>query len=136
MLLIQMEMVKYYYHYVMISSRLNHLCLIFLFQERHSSGMLFLIICFASYAFGLLFVVCELCQRTSNSFDEINDRIMTFNSYSFPHKIQKLLPIILIGTQKPFIAHFFGGISALRETFQKVATFESKNTMQSHHFYH
>lgn len=96
--------------------------------------MLFGALFYASYAFGAVFVICELCQRITNSFDEISEKIEAFEWNSFPQEIQKLLPILLIGAQQPVVFECFGGISALRETFKKVS--ELRNRIQSFLDYH
>lgn len=121
MLLVQMEMVKscliFIFRFGLFAFNI-HNC--FFLQAAHDSVVLFLILSYAFYAFGMMFTVCELCQRVTDSFDEINNRIMAFDWYKYPLKIQKLLPILLIGTQKPVVFECFGSISTLRETFKKV----------------
>lgn len=85
--------------------------------------MLFVTIVYASYAFGPVFLVCELAQRLTNGFDEIFDEIVVFKWYLFPLKMQKLLPIMLIGTQEKVVLDCFGSIAVVRDTFKSVSSF-------------
>lgn len=89
-------------------------------QQQNDSLMLFVTIIYSSYAFGIMFVACEFGQRLSNAFEEIDDSIEEFDWNLFSHEIQRLLPTILIVTQKPVVFECFGSISALRDTFKKV----------------
>lgn len=73
------------------------------------------------YAFGTLFVACELGQRASNAFDEINDVIGQFDWYLFPDELKKILPIIMQFAQRPVDVEFFGSISCSREVFKRVS---------------
>lgn len=67
-----------------------------------------------------MFIMCELGQQETNAFEEINDLLAKFQWNLFSNEIQRLLPTILIVTQKPFVVECFGSTSALRETFKKV----------------
>lgn len=94
-----------------------------LLKVGHNSGVRYVIFLYAAYAFGTVFINCELCQRITDSFEQINHRIKAFDWYSYPHEMQKLMPIILLGTQKRVYFKFFGDISNLRVTFRKVRLF-------------
>lgn len=72
------------------------------------------------YAFGVIYPVCELGQQVRNDFDEISTTIYQMNWYSFPTQIQRILPIILLGSQKPVQIRSFGNIETTRETFKIV----------------
>lgn len=74
----------------------------------------------AGYAFTVVFLVCELCQRATDAFNKINDTIGGFDWYLFPIEIQKMLPTIMIVTQKIVGQKYFGSIMCLRPTFKKV----------------
>lgn len=76
----------------------------------------------ACYAFGLIFVVCELSQRVTNAFEDLNDVIAEFNWYLFPSKLKKMLPTIMIVAQQPIEFECFGSISCSREAFKKVCS--------------
>lgn len=85
--------------------------------------VLLMTIFYASYAFGVVFVVCELCQRLTNAFSEIT---IVFGQlvkwYVLPSKFQQMiLPTLLINLQKPVVITYFGSISCCRETFKRVS---------------
>lgn len=70
--------------------------------------------------FGIIFLTCELSQRGSDIFVEINDEANTLDWYMFPDKIQRMLPTILIVTQQPVEFECFGSISCNRGSFKEV----------------
>ena len=73
-----------------------------------------------TYAFGVMFVACELGQRLNLAFDECNDMIDQFNWYLFPAEIQRMLPLILNFMQQPVEIKCFGSTALDRETFKYV----------------
>lgn len=75
---------------------------------------------FTVYAFGTVFVICELCQRISDQYDELNDIFGQIKWYLFPMKIQRLLPLIVMSTQELVSIECFGSIACDRETSKKV----------------
>ena len=93
----------------------------FLLQREHTLLILLAIIVYASYAFGVVLIICELGQRLTNAFEEICDTIENFDWYLFPLEIQQILPILLVGTQEPVVLECFGSISGTRDTFKKVS---------------
>lgn len=71
----------------------------------------------------LLFVACELGERVSNEFVELDDTICLFNWYKFPQNVCRDLPFIQMCTQQPVRINVFGKkISCTREIFQKVSS--------------
>lgn len=74
----------------------------------------------AFYAFGFVFVVCELCERVSQGFNDINDVFNECNYLLFPIELQRLAPIAVIFTQQPMEFNFFGRITCSRECFKLV----------------
>lgn len=80
---------------------------------------------YAVYAFGIIFLTCELGQRLTNAFEQIQDEIKKFEWYLFSSEIQQMLPTILIVSQQSIELECFGSISGLRETFKKVYCFDS-----------
>ena len=72
------------------------------------------------YAFGVVFIACELGQRVNLAFVECSDMIDQFDWYLFPAEIQRLLPIILNFTQQPVEIKCFGSTTLDRETFKYV----------------
>lgn len=83
--------------------------------------MLLLALFYAAYAFGLIFFVCELGQRSEDAFKEIEYSINALEWNLFPLEIQRLLSIILTMSQKPVELQFFGSFSANHETLKKVS---------------
>lgn len=60
------------------------------------------------YAFGVIFVACELGQRVNLAFDECSQIINQFEWYLFPDEIQRMLPLILNLTRQPIEIKCFG----------------------------
>lgn len=72
-------------------------------------------------AFGIVLFACEMGERISDAFDEINDAISEFHWYLFPNKWKKVLAIIIQFSDQPVDIEFFGSISANRPTFNNVS---------------
>lgn len=83
--------------------------------------VLFVAMFYASYAFGIILIICELGQRLTDAFGRIADEIENLAWYEFPREIQRMLLIILIRSQRPVELQCFGSISGTRETFKKVS---------------
>lgn len=79
---------------------------------------------YASYAFGLIFITCELGQRLSDAFEEINNQIGKFNWYWFPNNLKAILPHIIMVSQQPVDLGCFGSITCSRNSFKKVSFFK------------
>lgn len=75
------------------------------------------------YAFGILFVSCELGQRITIAFDGCSNMINQFEWYLFPANVQRMLPIIMNFTQQPIVVKCFGSAACDRETFKYVSFF-------------
>lgn len=73
------------------------------------------------YSFGVLFITCEVCQRSSQSLGESSDLIDQFEWYLFPAEIQRMMPMILQFTQQPFELICFGSTACNREAFKYVS---------------
>lgn len=71
-------------------------------------------------SFGLVFTACELCQRVSDAFEEIDDVIDQLDWYKYPSDIKRMLPMIMINAQEPTIIECFGSISCSRMVFKQV----------------
>lgn len=54
------------------------------------------------------------------NFENVNDEILRYDWYELPSDIQKMLPIILNGTQCPAVVIGFGNIECSRGNFKKV----------------
>lgn len=121
MLLFQMELVESLI--IMLEfSDFKILTWIFLVQSHlHTdSVVLFVLISYAFYAFGLLFIVCEIGHQVGAAFEKIWDRMDRSDWYSYPYEFIRMLPIIVIGVQQPVNLAFFGSISCSRFTFRRV----------------
>lgn len=75
---------------------------------------------FGLYAFGIVLTVCELGQRMTEAFEEIEFVVEGCDWSSFSLELQKMLPMILLILQQPVELRCFGSTSGLRETFKKV----------------
>lgn len=75
------------------------------------------------FSFALIFIACELGERASLAFKEIDYTVGKFDLYSFPANVKKMLPIFLIVVQEPFNFVVFGSITCSRESFKKVRRF-------------
>lgn len=68
-----------------------------------------------------MFSACELGQRFSNGFDEIDDTVGQLDWYLLPIIIQKILPGTIQYTQQRFAVTFFESFSCSREQFKKAS---------------
>lgn len=75
----------------------------------------------AGYSFGFIFIVCDLGQRTSDDFDELNDETTQLDWYLFSEDIKRILLTILINLQEPVVIEIFGSITNCRDCFKKVS---------------
>lgn len=72
------------------------------------------------WAFILIFIICELSERLTTRFNEIHNEILQCDWYIFPHDVQRILPIIMSGTQNPFLFTGIGNIVYTRDAFKRV----------------
>lgn len=66
------------------------------------------------------FFACEIGQRYTNAYDAVFDVINRFDWYLFPTKIHRMLPVIMIYTQRPIEILCFGSAASDRNTFKQV----------------
>lgn len=95
------------------------------FLEIQSHGDYFTVILFATiveacYAFGIIFLVCELSQRASNAFEEIASKICAIDWYLLPESSKRLLPTIIENLHRPVVLKCFGSTLCSREAFKMV----------------
>lgn len=83
--------------------------------------ILVVLLCEMTWAFAFVYIICEFGQRVSNAYIEIEDEIGQLDWYLLSMEIQKILPTLMIVTQKTVGLDVFGNISADREDFQKVS---------------
>lgn len=74
------------------------------------------------YAFGTIFLLCELGERLTIAYDELECEIEQYEWYLFPIEIQRLLPLVVINAQQLVAMQCFGRISSNRDAFKKVLT--------------
>lgn len=72
------------------------------------------------WSFGIVFLFCELGQRLTDQFNEIDKEINRFDWFKFPLRVRKVLPIIMNGTQSLVEIKGFGNIPCSRDSFQNV----------------
>lgn len=77
-------------------------------------------------AFASVSIPCELGDRLSSAFSVISDLIDQFKWYRFPIEVQRMLPIILITTQRPIAIECFGSILCVRAALKSVREMCSK----------
>lgn len=73
------------------------------------------------YVFGTVYIICEIGERASEAFEEIDNGIgAIFDWYLFPPQIQKILPLLTMDAQQLVALQCFGSILCNRETFENV----------------
>lgn len=82
----------------------------------------------ACYSFGVVFMICELCQRMANEFDEFDEVVIQFDWYLYPHKLQQMLSILIVFIQQETAVECFGRISCNREAFKQVSRMASQSS--------
>lgn len=88
----------------------------------------------ACNTFFALYIICELGQRLSDAFEEINELIDQFQWYRFHKNMKRILPTAMIIVQKPVSVECFGSLLCGREVFKKVwCEIESIRTFSSLH---
>lgn len=73
-----------------------------------------------------MFVFCDLGERVSDQFSQVDNAIYFCDWYKFPKEMQRMLPIIMISSQEPVTLTGFANLSCTREAFKKV---DFSNTM-------
>lgn len=69
----------------------------------------------------LMLLVCEVGQRLSEKFTEINDVMDQLNWYAYPREVKRMLPTILTNLQQPVIIKCFAFIFCDREYSKRVS---------------
>lgn len=69
----------------------------------------------------MLFFSCEIGQRFTNAFDEIDDATIQLDWYLLPMNVKCALPIIMLATQKGMMIECFGSTVCNRETLKRVS---------------
>lgn len=94
----------------------------------------------AFWSLAEMFVFCETSERVIGRFDEI-DIYNQCDWYSFPIRVQRIIPIIVISTQQSVVLEAFGtrfgNIPFSRETFERVISlirYFSNHSIHLHYF--
>lgn len=121
MMMVQMEIVKHSLIQFAYSMKI-HLNISLIFQTLNVFNSIIFVALFfdVSYAFGSVFVLCELAQQISEGFNEMNDVIGQFYWPQWPIEVQRLLPTVLAVIQRPIDFTVFGTIGCNRAFFKKV----------------
>lgn len=83
------------------------------------------------YSFGVLLIICEICQRVNFAFNECNEMTNQLQWYLFPADIQRMLPLIFNYMQQPVDIKFFGSAACDRETFKHVCVIKNQLYLSS-----
>ncbi|XP_031621400.1 odorant receptor coreceptor-like [Contarinia nasturtii] len=73
------------------------------------------------WSFFIIFLFCYFGENITSEFTDLNDHIYHCDWHLFPRDIQRMLPILLINTQRPVILKGFGNILCTHENFKTVA---------------
>lgn len=84
------------------------------------------ILFYGFWAFGMVYFACELGQRLSIAYDDVENKVSKLDWYLLPMETQRMLPTLMCNTQKPFKVVCFGGISCERDTFKTVRPWKWK----------
>lgn len=68
----------------------------------------------------MIMLPCELGQRFTGTFIEVDATFERLHWYFFPIKVQRILPTISIALQKPIVIGCFGLVEFSRDEFKKV----------------
>lgn len=82
---------------------------------------LFLTTTEAIYGFGAVFIACDLGQRMSNAFNEIDRKIERSHWYLLPSDLKRILPLFIAASQEPVELECFGSATLSRDVFRRVS---------------
>lgn len=88
--------------------------------------VLFSAFAYTCAAYCVMLLACELTQRSSDYFTNIEDIVVQWHWYLFPGEIKRLLPLILLVVQQPVEIECFGGIVCNRELYKKVCIWSKR----------
>lgn len=73
------------------------------------------------YAFSNIFAYCEMGERISGSFGEIENLVNEMDWHLFPIQTQRLMLMLLMGTQRSVKFMGYGNFPANRITMKSVS---------------
>lgn len=76
------------------------------------------------WSFALIFFFCHSCQSVTDRFSQLDNAVYHCEWHSYPIKVQRILPIIMLALQQPVVFHGFGNVFYTREAFKNVSTFD------------
>lgn len=126
MLIVQVELVERFFAFRNDRvSRLLHILKLFNRYQFHDGNLLTLLLTATiNGIFGLIlvFICCELGQRTTDMFDEMNSTIDQLDWYLFPIELERMLRMIIANAQRPVSLQCWGGIACTRDCFKNVGS--------------
>lgn len=87
-------------------------------------GVIGISILIGVYSFAPIFLFCEVGEQLRSRSDLVCDTICKLNWYSFPHKVQRMMPIIIVTAQNPQVLTADGDAVCSRDRFKKVCHFK------------
>lgn len=119
---IQIEKIHTFFNVYVFDYRLYFIVLLHFSQSKDTidPGVLWKSSLLFSLVFCLVLSSCEIGQRLTNAFGEVSYKFEQLDLYLLPAEIQRILPTILIGVQKPIVFECFGIVDGSREQFKRV----------------
>lgn len=77
------------------------------------------LLCMA-YAFGQMFLFCEMGENLNNQFSRVSDAIYSSSWYMFPRDLQRIIPTVMMAAQRPVTLQGFANLRCTRQAFKKV----------------
>lgn len=69
----------------------------------------------------MIFLFCNFGEDITTQFKAIDHEIYECDWYLFPRKAQRILPTLVLSTQRPVIFRGFGNVVCTREAFKRVS---------------
>lgn len=70
--------------------------------------------------FNLFLIFCEFGEQMSGLFGGIYEQIFSLDWYTYPVELQRIMPVILMNSQKPVVLKGFGNVPVTRLNFKSV----------------
>lgn len=72
------------------------------------------------WSFIQIFIFCDTSERVTSHFREV-DMYYLCDWYAFPAVVRRMMPIIIVNTNKRVVISGYGNVSCTRETFNRVS---------------
>ncbi|XP_031619487.1 putative odorant receptor 85d [Contarinia nasturtii] len=90
-------------------------------SQEHTDWASLVISCWQLFwTFCLLFLNCYRGEEVTGAFEEVADEFYQCEWFSFPNKLQRIIPILTINGQQPVKITAYGGYSCSHERFQTI----------------